>query len=200
MRISDWSSDVCSSDLVHDGAARKALCLGARLLLFCRESGDDETDVDVAAGGGDFIVLRLQLFDGASHGAEGQVAPAFRSNGDTLAVAGEAIERAWQEVAAEAEADGAGSDGDTGILGPEPAPGQEALAALGSRRVIEQGGFGFRQAAWNENKPRLPKKAVAIPVCTFVGHTTAGLVYSELTTCIVRHAVVCTIHNHYPTK
>src|SRR3546814_11861999 len=135
MRISDWSSDVCSSDLVHDGAARKALCLGARQLLFCRESGDDETDVDAAAGGGDFIVLRLQLFDGASHGADGQVAPAFRSNGDTLAGAGEAIERAWQEIAAEAEADAAGGDGDTGSLGPGPAPGQQALEADRTRVV-----------------------------------------------------------------
>src|SRR3546814_15088370 len=134
MRISDWSSDVCSSDLVHDGAARKALCLGARQLLFCRESGDDETDVDAAAGGGDFIVLRLQLFDGASHGAEGQVAPAFRSNGDTLAGAGEAIERAWPEVAAEAEADGAGRHGDPGTLGAGPPPGPGSLGAPRGRR------------------------------------------------------------------
>src|SRR3546814_19968902 len=92
MRISDWSSDVCSSDLVHDGAARKALCLGARQLLLCRERGDDETDVDAADGGGDFIVLRLQLFDGASHGAEGQVEPAVRINCQALAGAGRAIE------------------------------------------------------------------------------------------------------------
>src|SRR3546814_20483366 len=74
----------------------------------------------------DALPFWLQLFDGASHGAEGQVAPAFRSNGDTLAGAGEAIERAWQEVAAEAEADGAGSDGDTGILGPGPAPDRKS--------------------------------------------------------------------------
>src|SRR3546814_10987459 len=142
----------------QEGAAWRALGWGARQLLFCRESGDGETDVDAAAVCGDFIFLRLQLFDGASHGAEGQVAPAFRSNGDTLAGAGEAIERAWPEVAAEAEADGAGSDGDTGILGPGAAPGQEALEALGCRRVIEQGGFGFRQEGWNENGPTRPTK------------------------------------------
>src|SRR3546814_61992 len=108
--------------------------------------GGDEMGVEAGGGGGDVMFLRVELVDGAAHGAEGQVAPAFRGNGDTLAGAGEAIERAWQEVAAEAEADGAGSDGDTGILGPGPAPGQEALEALGCRRVIEQGGFGFRQA------------------------------------------------------
>src|SRR3546814_17630571 len=96
-------------------------------------------------------------------------------DGDTLAGAGEAIERAWQEVAAEAEADGAGSDGDTGILGPGPAPGQEALEALGCRRVIEQGGFGFRQATWNEHEPRLPTQDVALPVWTFVGLSDAGM-------------------------
>src|SRR3546814_3664748 len=63
MRISDWSSDVCSSDLAQD----RNRILDRRLA--------DEDGLE------------------ASHGAEGQVAPAFRSNGDTLAGAGRSEER-----------------------------------------------------------------------------------------------------------
>src|SRR3546814_5439154 len=54
MRISDWSSDVCSSDLIHQQAGRAGAeaALDQRIDLVGAERGDDGEEADGEEAGG----------------------------------------------------------------------------------------------------------------------------------------------------
>src|SRR3546814_6772428 len=54
MRISDWRSDVCSSDLLH-------------LHLLAERVGDVDVETDELAVGGDFTERRIGAFDADAH-------------------------------------------------------------------------------------------------------------------------------------
>src|SRR3546814_17143892 len=64
MRISDWSSDVCSSDLALDSAANQLFIVPRPVNLGSVEEGDAE--IDGAVDGGDrFILAGLAIHVGA---------------------------------------------------------------------------------------------------------------------------------------
>src|SRR3546814_14966418 len=64
MRISDWSSDVCSSDLVHVmGLDEQRLELRAAPLVAAGGQGPQGVAVVALAAGDDVAALRLALLD-----------------------------------------------------------------------------------------------------------------------------------------
>src|SRR3546814_12576838 len=98
MRISDWSSDVCSSDLALDSAANQLFIVPRPVNLGSVEEGDAE--IDGAVDGGDrFILAGLAVHVGADashrHAAEAKRGdlerlsePAVFHGGDSLRLAG----------------------------------------------------------------------------------------------------------------
>src|SRR3546814_11586111 len=58
MRISDWSSDVCSSDLLDIGAQNQEGCVSARVIYV--ESGTDEDGLERANRLGELTFAALQ--------------------------------------------------------------------------------------------------------------------------------------------
>src|SRR3546814_19050269 len=102
MRISDWSSDVCSSDLFSPFAARRCCAASLRLPYQLRMAIQIRTTLDEPETGGNFVPHRPARPEKSEGGRPFKLVSDYEPSGDqTAAIADlvEATRAGWSDPA-----------------------------------------------------------------------------------------------------